>query len=49
MKVKDLIAGMEGRAMDAQFQKDICALYDTKTTGIQNLTARPVMRSCFPC
>ena len=33
MKVKDLIAGMEGRAMDAQFQKDICALYDTKDYG----------------
>lgn len=33
MKVKDLIAGMEGRAMDAQFQKDICALYETKDYG----------------
>ena len=33
MKVKDLIAGMEGRAMDPQFQKDICALYDTKDYG----------------
>ena len=33
MKVKDLIAGMEGRALDTQFQKDICALYDTKDYG----------------
>ena len=33
MKVKDLIAGMEARAMDAQFQKDICALYETKDYG----------------
>ena len=33
MKVKDLLIGMEGRALDAQFQKDICALYETKDYG----------------
>lgn len=33
MKVKDLLIGMESRAMDAHFQKDICALYDTKDYG----------------
>ena len=33
MKVKDLLIGMESRAMDAHFQKDICSLYDTKDYG----------------
>ena len=30
MKVKDLLIGMESRAMDAHFQKDICSLYASK-------------------
>lgn len=33
MKVKDLLEGMENRAMNAQFQQDIRALYDTKDYG----------------
>lgn len=33
MKVKDLIKGMENRAMDSLFQKDICTLYDAKDYG----------------
>lgn len=30
MNVKDLLCGMEDRAMDSQFLKDICARYDPK-------------------
>lgn len=33
MKVKDLLAGMENRAMDSLFQEGICKLYDEKDYG----------------
>lgn len=33
MKVKDLLSGMETRAMDAQFQNDICELCNVKDYG----------------
>ena len=33
MNVKKLLTGMESRAMDAQFQQDICALYVPKDYG----------------
>ena len=33
MKVKDLLNGMETRAMDAQFQNDICELCNAKDYG----------------
>ena len=49
MKVKDLLIGMESRAMDAHFQKDICSLYDTKDYGDTEPDCQTGMRSCFPC
>ena len=33
MNVKNLLTGMESRAMDTQFQQDICALYFPKDYG----------------
>ena len=33
MNVRDLLCGMEDRAMDSQFQKDICAIYNPKDFG----------------
>ena len=33
MNVRDLLCGMEDRAMDSQFQKDICAIYHPKDFG----------------
>ena len=33
MNVKNLLSGMESRAMDTQFQQDICALYFPKDYG----------------
>ncbi len=33
MKVQDLLSGMEGRAMNAQFQRDISALYNARDYG----------------
>ncbi len=33
MKVKDLLSGMENRAIDAQFHTDIRSLYETKDYG----------------
>ena len=33
MNVRDLLCGMEDRAMDSQFQKDICAIYNPKNFG----------------
>lgn len=33
MNIKDLLCGMEDRAMDSQFLKDICAIYNPKDFG----------------
>ena len=33
MNVRDLLCGMEDRAMDSQFLKDICAIYNPKDFG----------------
>ena len=33
MNIRVLLCGMEDRAMDSQFQKDICALYNLKDFG----------------
>ena len=49
MKVQDLLSGMEVRAMDAQFQKDICAIYNAKDYGNTDPDCKLVTIICCRC
>ena len=49
MNVRDLLCGMEDRAMDSQFLKDIRAIYDAKDYGDTEPDCKEGYRHLCPC
>ena len=49
MNVRDLLCGMEDRAMDSQFLKDIRAIYDAKDYGDTEPDCKEGYRQGFSC